>query len=101
MNKSLIKKLSLGLLLSILLPGFAVAETTPADSADTYFSSAAHSAKMQTYVHFMQAAHAGDVKTANEVATDDITWDLNAGGQVPDGLPWIGLFKGTKEITQM
>jgi ketosteroid isomerase-like protein len=75
--------------------------TTPADSADTYYSSAAHSAKMKTYVHFMQAAHAGDIKTSREVATDDITWDLNAGGEVPNGLPWIGLFKGEKEITQM
>lgn len=56
---------------------------------------------MKTYVHFMQAAHAGDAKTASEVATDDITWDLNAGGQVPDGLPWIGSFKGQKQIFQM
>lgn len=88
-------------LLALLIPVFASA--APVSSAAAYYSASpeSHSAKMNTYIHFMKAAHDGDAKTANEVATDDITWDLNAGSEVANGLPWNGIFKGKKAIFQM
>jgi hypothetical protein len=94
-----------GLFLVMFIPGFATAASTlPARQTPTsiYYSASpeSHSAKMNAYIHFMHAVHDGDAKTANEVATDDITWDLNAGSETPNGLPWIGLFKGKKEIFQ-
>jgi hypothetical protein len=95
----------MGAFLVLLIPVFATA--APVSSArqtptSVYYSASpeSHSAKMNAYIHFMHAVHDGDAKTANEVATDDITWDLNAGSETPNGLPWIGLFKGKKEIFQ-
>lgn len=64
------------------------------------FSPELHSPKMEAYIQFMHAAHAGDAEMANQVATDDVTWDINAGSEVPNGLPWIGLFEGKKAIIE-
>ncbi|MSP53862.1 MAG: hypothetical protein EXR81_06415 [Gammaproteobacteria bacterium] len=67
---------------------------------NAYYSASpeSRSAKMEAYIQFMHAAHAGDAEMANKVGTDDITWDINAGSEVPNGLPWIGLFKGKAAI---
>ena len=72
---------------------------TPSD-LNAYYSSSpeSHSAKMDAYIQFMHAAHAGNAEMANKVATNDITWDIDAGSEVPNGLPWIGLFKGKEAI---
>lgn len=72
-------------------------------STAVYYSSSpkSQSAKMNTYIHFMHAAHDGDAKAANEVTTTDITWDFMPGSEVANGLPWIGLFKGKKAIFKM
>lgn len=79
------------------------AETSSSTSTDVYYSTSpeSQSAKMQTYIHFMKAAHDGDAEIANEVTTDDITWDFMPGSEVANGLPWIGLFKGKKAIFEM
>lgn len=95
----------IGFFMVLFIPVFATtASALPARQTSTsvYYSAfpGSHSAKMNTYIHFMHAVHDGDAKTASEVATDDITWDLNAGSETPNGLPWIGLFKGKKEIFQ-
>lgn len=58
----------------------------------------AHSAKMKAYIQFFVAAEAGDVQTMNQLSTRDITWDFNAGSEVANGIPWIGLFKGQDAV---
>lgn len=95
----------IGLFLISFIPVFAspaYISSSRQTPTSAYYSTSpeSHSAKMDTYIHFMHAVHDGDAKTANEVATDDITWDLNAGSQTPNGLPWIGLFTGKKAIFQ-
>lgn len=46
-------------------------------------------------------AEAGDTKTMNELATDDVVLDFDSGSEVEGGLPWIGLFKGKKDIAEV
>lgn len=72
------------------------------DEFAAYYSSpASHSPKMETYIQFFIAAEAGNDEKIDLLATDDITWDFNSGSEIPNGLPWIGIFKGKKEIYQI
>lgn len=74
-------------------------EIKPEDEFAAYYSSpASHSPKMKAYIQFFIAAEAGDDAIIDTLATEDIIWNFNAGSEVAGGLPWIGEFKGKKEI---
>lgn len=91
-------------LIGWFLPFTASAAVEPANSSTAaYYSSSpsSHSAKMNAYIHFFVAAEAGDTQAMDKLATDDITWDFDAGSEIAHGLPWIGLFKGKKAIIEV